>query len=166
MGISRCLTERPIPMRPRSILTGYCRKKDRPSLRGPMVTLAPGWTCRRITQSPGECRCRERSRPTPRLPCRSKIICSLCCKRCSVANKRLKQPFKPFPPLQFSPETGAKINSSSPPRARERTAVGVERLERSGAIERFERPLDDDQRVVTVGDRRHLTLDAVLFAPL
>src|SRR5262249_43792802 len=49
---------------------------------------------------------------------------------------------------------------------RERTAVGFERLERSEAIERFERPLDDDQWIVTVGDRRHLTLDAVLFAPL
>src|SRR5262249_53778668 len=47
-----------------------------------------------------------------------------------------------------------------------RTEVGVERLERSEAIERFERPLDDDQRIVTVDDRRHLTLDTVLFAPL
>src|SRR6266498_1601271 len=87
MGLSRCLTEHRIPMRPRSILTGCCRKKAKPSLPAPTVTSALDWTCRRITRSPGECRCRERSRPTQRRPCKLKIVYSRCCKRYSVANK-------------------------------------------------------------------------------
>ena len=70
MALLRCLTEHRIPMLPRSISIGCCRKKDRQSSLAPTATSAPDWTCRRITRSPGGCRCRGRSRPTQRRPCK------------------------------------------------------------------------------------------------
>src|SRR6266850_409074 len=89
MGPSPCSTKRPIPTRPRSILIGCCRKKDRPYLLAPTVTSALDWMCRRITRSPGGCRYRGRSRPTQRRPCKLiRTIYSRCSKRYSAAHER------------------------------------------------------------------------------
>ena len=60
----------PNPNAAKIYINSLFQKKGKPSLLAPMVMSARDWMCRRTTRSPGECRRRERSRPTRRRPCK------------------------------------------------------------------------------------------------